>query len=177
MEISEIKQLFYSYRNGIIADCLRKAGDPHHVIFGLNLPQLVQIAQVVGLDAEVANQLWHNDSSRECRLLAPMVYPRDEFSQSKSIEWASSVRCVEEADILCHRLLRYLDYAQSLCFKLYDVGTDLSRYTAIRLALNLNVLSKLDDIEKTRAMAKTERKRNCQLTTTLALSLLEDLDD
>lgn len=177
MELPEIKQLFYSYRNGIIADCLRKAGDPHHVIFGLNLPQLVQIAQVVGLDANLADQLWRNDSSRECRLLAPMVYPRDEFGQSKALEWASSVRCVEEADILCHRLLRHLDYAQSLCFQLCDIGTDLSRYTALRLALNLNILSKLDDTERTRTMAKAEHKRNCELTTALAISLLEDLDD
>lgn len=176
MEIQEVKQLFYSYRNGIVADCLRKAGDPHHVIFGLNLPQLVQIAQIVGHDANLADQLWSNDSSRECRLLAPMVYPRDEYGQDKAVEWARSVKCVEEADILCHRLLRYLDYAQPLCFQLYAIGTDLLRYTALRLALNLSVLSNLSDIEKVRTLAQTEQRRNCELTAALTLSLLEDLN-
>ncbi len=42
--IPEIKQRLYAMRNGVIADSLRNAGSPYRSIFGLNLPQLTEIA-------------------------------------------------------------------------------------------------------------------------------------
>ena len=39
-----IKRRFFAMRNGIIADTLRKAGLDYRMIFGLNLPQVVEIA-------------------------------------------------------------------------------------------------------------------------------------
>ena len=45
MELKDIKQQFFTYRNGMLADRLREAGDCHKVIFGLNLPQIVDIAR------------------------------------------------------------------------------------------------------------------------------------
>lgn len=65
MTIKEIRQQFYTFRNGIIADTLRKAGDPHRIIFGLNLPQITDIARLIGLDASLARELWADTSCRE----------------------------------------------------------------------------------------------------------------
>ena len=39
-----IKRRFFAMRNGIIADTLRKAGLDYRMIFGLNLPQITDIA-------------------------------------------------------------------------------------------------------------------------------------
>ena len=38
--LKEIKHQFMAFRNGIVADALRKAGYDYKVIFGLQLPQL-----------------------------------------------------------------------------------------------------------------------------------------
>ena len=46
-ELALIKKAFFTYRNGIVADTLRQAGDAHQLIFGLVLPQLTLIAKDV----------------------------------------------------------------------------------------------------------------------------------
>ena len=49
-----VKHLFMTYRNGIVADTLRKAGLPFGVIFGLQLPQLSGIARDIPHDIHTA---------------------------------------------------------------------------------------------------------------------------
>ena len=41
---------------------------------------------------------------RESRLLAPMVYPSDNAAPA---QWLGEIQTPEEADVLCHRLLRH----------------------------------------------------------------------
>lgn len=70
-----IKRRFYAMRNGIIADTLRKAGLGYKIIFGLNLPQITEIASGLTADADLAEELWADRRTRESMLLAPMLYP------------------------------------------------------------------------------------------------------
>lgn len=146
--IKNIKQQFFAYRNGMLADTLRKAGDPHKMIFGLNLPQIIQIAAEIGKDKALATALWIDEPGcRESRLLAPMLMPVQEFTMDEAIiEWCKCVECVEVADVLCHRLLRNTDYAyqlaQHLCF---DSNEAMAHYVALRLIANLLSMGKIDD--------------------------------
>ena len=80
--LREIRKEFFAFRNGIIADKLRKAGDPHSIIMGCLLVDVIAIAQrtreSIGDEeklAAIALELWGDTSSRECRLAAPMLYP------------------------------------------------------------------------------------------------------
>ena len=43
-----VKRRFFAMRNGVIADVLRKGGSPFRTIFGLNLPQIAEIAADTG---------------------------------------------------------------------------------------------------------------------------------
>lgn len=177
MELKEIKQQFYAFRNGIVADALRKAGDGHQVIFGLNLPQLIQVAQTTGCDRALAEQLWANATTRESRLLAPMVYPRADFAESTAVEWVRGVENTEVADVLCHKLLRYEDYAERLYISLCGSESDMTRYVALRLALNLSIQGRIADVGALHAAAVEEQGRDCPLTAHLAASILEDFGD
>lgn len=133
-----VKRHFFAMRNGIIADTLRKAGSPYRFIFGLNLPQIVETAQMFGPDRDLAEALWANSATRESMLLAPMMMPSDGFSVDDARRWAATVPDTEAADILCHRLLRHLPFAAELAAELArESRTDMERYTAGRLALNL----------------------------------------
>ena len=145
--IKTIKQQFFTYRNGMLADTLRKAGDPHKMIFGLNLPQIMQIAAETGKNKALATALWTDEHGcRESRLLAPMLMPSQEFTIDEAMEWCSSVECVEVADVLCHRLLRGTDFAcqlaQRLCSNAKDV---MEKYVALRLIANLLSIDKIED--------------------------------
>ena len=67
-----IRKEFFAFRNGIIADKLRKAGDPHPIIMGCLLVDVQGIAartrEAIG-DAKqlaaVASELWSDTNSRE----------------------------------------------------------------------------------------------------------------
>ena len=152
-QIREIKQLFYTYRNGIIADNLRKAGDEHNIIFGLNIPQIQDISKSLPKSQELAQWLWGNDSTRESQLLAPLLYPIETFTKEVAIQWISTVPNHEIADNLCHKLLRKLPYAEELAWEFLSNKLSLdSAYMGLRLMLNLLILgnaidsSRLNDV-------------------------------
>lgn len=113
--IKGIKQQFMAYRNGIVADTLRRAGmDCYSVIFGLNLPQLSAIASSVTASAGLASALWADRKVRESRLLAAYLFPPGSVDRELARSLMEDVQTREEADILCFRLLRHLDFAPEL---------------------------------------------------------------
>lgn len=114
MTIQEIRREFFTYRNGMLADSLRFHGDPHEVIFGLEVPRLAEIARKVEPSMELASQLWADRESREARMLASYLFPVAEVDMEKAVVLASDVRTQEEADMLAFRLFKRLPYAAEL---------------------------------------------------------------
>ena len=77
-------------RNGIVSDTLRKAGSPYRIIFGLNLPQLAEIARETGLDETMAAILRADDHTRESQLMAPMLADPSTISHHEATHWADA---------------------------------------------------------------------------------------
>ena len=170
--LQEIKHRMYALRNGAIADAMRRMGAPYRIIFGVNLPQLVAIAADTPQSAQLADELWHNGSTRESMLLAPMVYPPEEFDIDKAREWIADIPTPEVADILCLKLLKKMPWACSLAEELILAERDLARYTALRLMFNLLPAR----LAETRAYAEAELRRDCSLTVGIARSLIEEIE-
>ena len=120
-EIKTIKHDFMAFRNGIVADTLRKAGMHYNIIFGLQLPQISEISRKLQKDLRLAETLWNDSGVRESRLLACYLFPVSEIDEDKAFELATSVQTAEEADILSFRLLKYLPFASVLADRL-DTG-------------------------------------------------------
>ena len=146
----EIRKEFFAFRNGIVADKLRKAGDPHGMIMGCLLSDLVGIAQRTreAINDEVtlaatAQELWADTNSRECRLAAPMLFPPKNMTTELALQWCRTVESVEVADNLCHKLLRHLEDANNLMQQLIAQDNTLAKYTGYRLMLNLLLMKKL----------------------------------
>jgi 3-methyladenine DNA glycosylase AlkD len=171
-QMQQIKREFFAYRNGIIADTLRKNGANYRIIFGLNLPQLVEIANRNGKDRELAQKLWENTSTRESLLLAPMIFPAEDMDKATALKWISEVYSAEVGDILCHRLLRHLPFAFELATEIADNEKDLERYCSLRLLFNL--LPK--HIKEAEAIATKEAQRNNDVTKHLAQQLIEEIE-
>ena len=131
-----IKRRFFAMRNGVVDDVLRRGGSPYRIIFGLNLPQIVEIASSTESSRDLAEALWANDTTRESRLAAPMIMPREDFPIEDARRWVSTILDRETADILCHRLLRHTPYARELARELSKLD-GMALYTGIRLAANL----------------------------------------
>lgn len=129
-----------AFRNGIVADTLRKAGMNYEIIFGLQIPQLSQIAKQVD-NPELAEELWQDKKVRESRLLACYIFAPETVDEEMALRLSSDVQTREEADILCFRLLRRLPYAESLAGKIESeasaAGNALQAYCAEALKRNL----------------------------------------
>lgn len=113
MNLQQIKQLFYTYRNGVTAQTLRQAAWPHSVIYGLNVPQLAEIASAIGRNEQLGKSLWNDSNVRESRLLAAYILPTD-MPQDTINDICNSLLTREEADMLAFRWLRYSQHAPSL---------------------------------------------------------------
>lgn len=161
--LREIRKEFFAFRNGIVADKLRKAGDPHGMIMGCLLVDVSAIAQrcreaindVEDLKA-VAQELWNDTNSRECRLAAPMLYPAEEMTLDLAVQWCQTVETVEVADNLCHKLLRHIADADSLFRQLIVDDQPMLKYTGYRLLLNLLLLNKVQPTIQLKAFVKIE---------------------
>ena len=138
--IKGIKHSFMAFRNGIVSDTLRQAGMPYKIIFGLQLPQISEISRRCSPDLSLASELWEDRGIRESRLLACYLFPVDEISREKALDLASSVQTVEEADILCFRLLRRLPFAAEIAAKLLESDGPLPVYCGKALKRNLEAM-------------------------------------
>ncbi len=139
--IKKIKHSFMAFRNGIVSDTLRKAGMPYNIIFGLQLPQIAEIARNNDKNLELADALWQDSGVRESRLLACYLYPLAKVNEEKAYELASSVQTIEEADILSFRLLRNLEFADALANRLSSEDSQLISYCGKALRRNLDAMS------------------------------------
>lgn len=171
-EMQTVKRRFFAMRNGAVADNMRRHGASYRIIFGLNLPQIVEIAAETPHSVELAESLWKNQSTRESMLMAPMIYPREEFGFETACRWATEVPTAEVADMLCHRLLRHTPYAWDLAESLVTSTVAMERYVALRLMFNL-LPAHLDDIKE---LAKSELDKNEPLTAIICHQLIDEID-
>ena len=181
--LREIRKEFFAFRNGIVADKLRKAGDPHNIIMGCLLVDIQAIAQrqrqAINDDqalAALAQQLWNDTSSRECRLAAPMLFPAQLMTLREAVNWCESVETIEVADNLCHKLLRHLPEADVLFRQLIAFDRPLVKYTGYRLMLNLIMLGKLQPSEQLHIIVNNEAERAKGPLTLLLNDILEEFD-
>ncbi|MBO4965999.1 MAG: DNA alkylation repair protein [Muribaculaceae bacterium] len=135
--INQIHKEFFALRNGLLADAVRKAGCKSPRIFGLNVPQLSEIARRYGRDNELADRLWNEKECRESRLLACWIFDPETVSEEKAMQLAEDVQGVEEADILVFRLLKRLPYAADLLARLETSDAPHAAYTAKMLRSHL----------------------------------------
>ena len=171
----DIRKEFFAYRNGIVAEQLRAAGDPHTMIMGCQLTDVIAIAEHYEKSAELAQALWNDVNHRECRMAATMLYPTENFDIETAVAWCENVESVEIADVLCHRLLRHLPYANELWEQLLACDKKLVRYIAWRLILNLMMMSRIEKTNELRAMVEKELKSAQQPIQSLLQRILEEL--
>lgn len=136
-DMQSVKRDFYAMRNGIVAATLRQGGSPFRIIFGLNLPQLSDIAESRCGNSDLAERLWNNSTTRESMLLAPMIVDRNSFSIDDARRWIAVVPSYEVADVLCLKLLRHQDYARRLAEELVFSHEKMKMYVGLRLMFNL----------------------------------------
>ena len=175
-----IRKEFFAYRNGIVADKLRNAGDPHPIIMGCLLVDLLDITRRMREEignkerlALLAQELWNDTNSRECRLAAPMLYPHELMTMPLAAQWCQSVETIEISDNLCHKLLRHMAGAEELMAQLIRNHLPLVKYTGYRLMLNLLMTGQIQSPASIKPLVEAERAS----ATGNLLTLLKDIEE
>ena len=82
--------------NGPVSQSLREKGLQYRVIYGVEWNRLIQLASTLEKDSTLACALWKEDI-RECRLLALLLQPADEFLEDMAEIWIEDMHYPEEA--------------------------------------------------------------------------------
>lgn len=172
---ARLRRDIYLMRNGILADSLRRSGCPYRLIFGVNIPQLNQITAAVGPSEELARAMLADGDLREATLAGFMLYPVEAITVGEARRLVSEkVRWSEDADILCHALLRRAPFAASLASELAASERRLDRYTGLRLYMN--IVDKCPDGALAAARAELSRPDALTSLATLLADAASPLD-
>jgi len=114
--ILDIKKELRASMNGILSAKMREVGMPYKLIFGVELPRLMDIAREFTPDHRLAQQLW-NENIRECKLLATMLMPIEHFYPEVADIWVEETPHAEVAQIAVMQLFVRLPYAAERAFE------------------------------------------------------------
>ena len=113
--IAAIKQELRANMNGVASSHSRQTED-YRVNWGVELPRLESISKEFAGGRELAQALW-NESVRECKILACMLMPADDFAEEICDIWSESIRTEEVAMMFCMYLVQRLTYASDKAFQ------------------------------------------------------------
>jgi len=109
-QLRQIKRALHSMMNGPISQAMRNKGLTYKVNFGVEKPRLEEYAHELPTTYELAAALW-KENIRECRLLAGMLMPVEEFpadladaihemNDKRMVEIAAELQDERLADVL-----------------------------------------------------------------------------
>ncbi len=114
-QVRLVKQSLRGVMNGIVSASMREKGLGYKVNFGVELPRLQRMSEEFPRTHDLAAALWKEDI-RECRLLAAMLMPVENFDDELATLWVEQMRFPEEAECTVMHLFSRLDGASSLAF-------------------------------------------------------------
>ena len=110
--MARLKKDFRSMMTRVVSISRRDKGLYYVVNCGVEGVRLTELSKSLPHDATLARALWQ-ERVRECRLLAPMTYPAEEFAQDICEAWIDTLQTTEEAQYMSMHLLQHLPYAGS----------------------------------------------------------------
>lgn len=135
-KLRQIKQDFRAHMNGVASQRMRESGLSYHVIFGIELPRLQQIAADYAPDHRLAQQLWL-ENVRESKIMAAILMPTDRFSPDLADLWVSQIPNAEIAQTTTLLLFSRLPYAPELVFRWMADSRDMLQLCGLLLTTRL----------------------------------------
>lgn len=113
--------------NGVASGSMREAGIGYKLNFGVGIPSLKEIASEIGKDAELAAALWKEDI-RECRILAALVYPEEQFLPDMADLWIEQIEFPDLAEVCSMYLFCRMQGASEAAFRWIASDNAMARY-------------------------------------------------
>lgn len=115
--ITDIKADLRAAMNGIASKAIKDSGMGYKLVYGVELPRLREMAADYEPDHRLAQALWQ-ENIREYKMLAILLYPREEFDWDIADIWLADLPMeqAEIAQLLCMELLSTIPGAADHAF-------------------------------------------------------------
>ncbi len=114
--IRNIKKELRANMNGVASAQMRGGGMPHHVVWGVELPRLRNIASEFPRDRQLGQRLW-NENVRESQLLGILLTPSLEFLPEVADIWVREACTPETVSLLAMELVVPQPWATDMAFR------------------------------------------------------------
>ena len=115
-QIQDIRGQLRLFMNGVVSASMRKKGLDYKLNFGIELPRIKEIAANYQPSVALAEALWI-EQTRELKILATLLYPREQFNTESAIHWVEQVNNIEIARLLVMNQLQHLEEVKPLCLR------------------------------------------------------------
>ena len=110
--------------NGVTAQSLRDKGVNYHLNWGVSLQHLQEMTAEIKAEShtpaelhELSILLW-KENIRECKILATMLMPAEEFPADLAMLWVEQTPTQEIAELAAMNLYQHLPYAKDMALQL-----------------------------------------------------------
>lgn len=131
--------------NGVASTSMRQQGLAYKVNFGLNIQQIKDLAQVYQQSAELATELW-KENTRELKILATLLYPASEFTIEIANKWVAEIPNQEIREQVCFNLFQNLPFAGQIVTEWSNSKNQSIRATGYWLSARLLLLKKTNNV-------------------------------
>lgn len=149
-ELRLIKKTMRGVMNGMTSSSMRNKGLTYKVNFGVELPRLQEMSSEFSHTYELSSLLWKEDI-RECRLLAGMLMPVEQFDAELADVWVDQMRFTEEAECTVMYLFSRAPWASTKVFEWIASERPMAQLCGYlllaRLFMNGNRLQERDEHE------------------------------
>ncbi len=114
--VKEIKRGFMLQMNGVASASMREKGIDKYLNWGIQLPELKDIAKKYGRDYDLAIALW-KENVRECKILATLIMPHERMSADLISVWMEQTLTLEIAEYATFNVYQYVDNASIFAFR------------------------------------------------------------
>jgi len=115
-QVKEIKRQFHLYMDGVASSSMKEKGVEYKINWGLKISDLKTIASKYEKQRELAVELWKSNT-RECKILAVMLMPAEEFTPDFAQLWIEQTTTTEIAQYLAFYLVQHTAEAADLAFR------------------------------------------------------------
>lgn len=130
--IGEIKRSFRLRMNGVVSASMRQKGVQGYLNWGIQFPELKQMAAKYQKDYDLALALW-KENVRECKILSTLLMPTRVMSSDMVSLWMEQIETQEIAEYATYNVFQYVDNASIFAYLWMSSGRQLEQICGFNL--------------------------------------------
>lgn len=168
----DIKKELRANMNGVASAAMRQTED-YRLNWGIEVPRIQNIAKEFEPGRSLAQTLW-KESVRECRILACILMPTEDFDEEMADVWVDDIRTVEIAQYFCLLLMKRVPFASRVAFQWIaseSVMRQICGYTLLCHVMRMGEMSDRSKDELLDSIASDILTQHAQLRTSVTKCL------